>query len=417
MIHVCYGMYDRDGRYSKFCGTSIVSMFENTCHDVTVHLFHDNTLTLDNRDKFNLIAGKYNQQIKFYNVEELAAERFDYIRRSLSRRFANADSIIGMFYRLLMSELISQSIDKIIYLDAGDTLVNLDIKNIWNVELDDHPLAACLDNDRIKDVPMQRNIVDDGFVKYGNYFNSGVMIINPEKWRAESNKIFGDVFTFWLKNAHRYYFPDQDILNYCFANEAIHLPYDFNAFTNFERKSADRMTIKRKLYHFAGDTIELDCTDPFNRLYLEYFAKTPWFGSDIFGRFFNSISRFQKTAQMSLVNVTKLLAKRRRAFLVEKRNIPPVRELFEINDDELVIDASSVDVFERLIAALRFPDRQIQGGGRKNVFFILSGNYLGFRDFLVSRNFVEGIDFVNALPLVSGLVGIPTESYSIVRAM
>ena len=29
MIHVCYGLYDKDGRYSKFTGTSMLSMLEN----------------------------------------------------------------------------------------------------------------------------------------------------------------------------------------------------------------------------------------------------------------------------------------------------------------------------------------------------------------------------------------------------
>ena len=30
MIQVCYGLYDKDGRYSKFTGTSMLSIFENT---------------------------------------------------------------------------------------------------------------------------------------------------------------------------------------------------------------------------------------------------------------------------------------------------------------------------------------------------------------------------------------------------
>ena len=30
MIHICYGLHDRDGKYSKFVGMSMVSVFENT---------------------------------------------------------------------------------------------------------------------------------------------------------------------------------------------------------------------------------------------------------------------------------------------------------------------------------------------------------------------------------------------------
>ena len=29
MIHVCFGLHDKDGRYSKFTGTAMTSLFEN----------------------------------------------------------------------------------------------------------------------------------------------------------------------------------------------------------------------------------------------------------------------------------------------------------------------------------------------------------------------------------------------------
>ena len=75
MIHVCFGLYDKTGRYSKFTGTAMLSLFENTSADVTVHILHDDTLTQDNREKFIYLAGRYNQAVKFYNVEELCPTR------------------------------------------------------------------------------------------------------------------------------------------------------------------------------------------------------------------------------------------------------------------------------------------------------------------------------------------------------
>ena len=29
MIHVCFGLYDKNGTYSKFTGTTMLSIFEN----------------------------------------------------------------------------------------------------------------------------------------------------------------------------------------------------------------------------------------------------------------------------------------------------------------------------------------------------------------------------------------------------
>lgn len=189
MIHVCYGFNDNDGRYAKFCGTSILSMFENTSERITVHILHDDSLTVDNRDKFMYIAGQYNQTIKFYNVNVCAPERLNQLQRFLAMKFTKI-YVIGMFYRLLLPDIIAPEIDKIIYLDAGDTIVHMDIKNIWNVELEDHPLAAAADSDRIKHVPLERNLCEDGYVEHGKYFNSGVLLINLNHWRANIDKIF-----------------------------------------------------------------------------------------------------------------------------------------------------------------------------------------------------------------------------------
>ena len=63
MIHVCYAMRDESGKYSKFVGTSMLSMFENTREKITVHLIHDSTLSCENRKKFLQIVYKYDQEI------------------------------------------------------------------------------------------------------------------------------------------------------------------------------------------------------------------------------------------------------------------------------------------------------------------------------------------------------------------
>ena len=80
MIHVCFCMNDRTGHYSKFVGTAMLSIFENSNApsfppSITIHLLHDNTLTTDNRNKFSYIAERYGQIVKFYNMEELCAHK------------------------------------------------------------------------------------------------------------------------------------------------------------------------------------------------------------------------------------------------------------------------------------------------------------------------------------------------------
>ena len=38
MIHVCFCMYDKTGRYSKFTGTAMLSLFENLSAPPPVNL-------------------------------------------------------------------------------------------------------------------------------------------------------------------------------------------------------------------------------------------------------------------------------------------------------------------------------------------------------------------------------------------
>ncbi|MBE8953795.1 MAG: hypothetical protein SR1Q7_11740 [Quinella sp. 1Q7] len=67
MIHVCFSIFDANGLYSKFTGTSILSIFDNIASEVTIHILHDKTLTDENRNKFLTLAERYNQIIKFQN--------------------------------------------------------------------------------------------------------------------------------------------------------------------------------------------------------------------------------------------------------------------------------------------------------------------------------------------------------------
>ena len=76
MIHVCFGLHDKNGRYSKFTGTAILSLLENTSSEVTIHILHDNTLSTDNHDKFIYLVGRYGQHVKFYNVERVFLQKF-----------------------------------------------------------------------------------------------------------------------------------------------------------------------------------------------------------------------------------------------------------------------------------------------------------------------------------------------------
>ena len=90
MIHVCYGLHDRDGRYSKFTGTSMLSIFENVSTpppSVTVHILHDNTLSYNNWRNFIYIAGRYGQRVSSAPI------KFNSYRKNFPHTSARASAL------------------------------------------------------------------------------------------------------------------------------------------------------------------------------------------------------------------------------------------------------------------------------------------------------------------------------------
>ncbi len=107
-IHVCYAIYDKKGTFSKYTGTSMTSLLENTDSPVTLHLLHDATLTEDNRVKFEALTAKYGKEILFYDMETLCGEVLSGILEILP------DAIVTRFsqaalYRLLAGIVLPQS--------------------------------------------------------------------------------------------------------------------------------------------------------------------------------------------------------------------------------------------------------------------------------------------------------------------
>ena len=152
--------------------------------------------------------------------------------------------------------------------------------------------------------------------------------------------------------------------------------------------------LERGIYHFAGAKPDLDSGDAFNRLYLEYFLKTPWADADMFGNLQKALDKFWSEQKNLLLHMTNLLANRDRAFFVDSGNLAAAKNIFAIRDDELIITASELDAGKKLF------DAMTQSRGQK-IFFILAGNYSQIRVLLLNQKFVENVDFVDGTIFLS----------------
>ncbi len=400
MIQICFGLHDASGRYSKFVGTTMVSIFENTASPVTINILHDATLTEDNRDKFIQLAAKYNQRVEFHNVDELCPDEINFLREKLADKIKSRFSI-GAFYRLLTKKIFGGG--KMIYLDA-DIIVNLDIAELWQQDLQGYPLAAVLEIEAISGYMITNKfLLNNGIVKLENYFCSGVMILDLDKF---DEKFFREGVQFLADNPYCESV-DQDILNAFFSENYFKLAQKFDAFVPGEREC--KLPVQKKIYHYVGHSIGLDLSNGYNRLWFENFARTLWFNLDVIDHLGTEI-RKRHSLNINLIQMmTRLVFEHNRAFFVNPINLPAIKYIFSIQDDELIIefrDANSLNELLTKMTELR---------GRK-IFFIFTNDYLSMLGLLKHCGFKENADFVNGkLFLTAEQGGEPTDERNFIK--
>jgi lipopolysaccharide biosynthesis glycosyltransferase len=402
MIHVCFALRDETGKNSKFVGTSMLSIFENNSKPVpsiTVHILHDNTLTDDNRNKFNYLAGRYGQLVKFYNVEEICADKIEEIKS----RFADTDKSrfnVAAFYKFFIPQVLSSDILKAIYIETN-SIVNLDISKLWAVELGDKILGVVPALAIGSDIHMQSKLVNERLIKAEDYFDCSVLLMNLKALRTKEETITAGMD--FIKERNYRSLLDTSVLNYCFSLQTVKLPAQFNQFVRWARRNKE--PLMKKIYNYTGDTLQLELNDPFNLLWMEYFSKTAWFNAKAIGRLFNTFRR--NYAQLidgmkgSMRNTSTVMSGKTRSFFVMPQNVQATKELFNVRDDEEIILAGSPDSINNLIEAMK----RSEG---KTIFFIMIPRFqfstLVKAGFAFGKNFVNGIEFLselNKLPVLN----------------
>ena len=400
MIHVCFGLHDAEGRYSKFTGTTITSIFENTRSEVTAHILHDETLTDDNRKKFLQLAARYNQRVEFYNVEEICPDGIKFLRDKLAEKIQPRLSI-GMFYRLFAKKILSKTTDRIIYLDS-DTIVNFDIAELWQIDLKNFPLAAVPEISiglETYKVPACRK----GIIPVENYFNSGVVMFDPNYF---TEKFLADGVQFLLDNPECYSL-DQDILNFSFSKHYLKLEPKFNSCVAVERH--DKKPVSKKIYHYMGRAVGLDMKEDFQRLWMDYFLRTPWCDVQAVGHLCEEFDNYDAEIKTLLMKLSAALIGKKRAFITFAAYIDAIKKFFDANDKELIVIETFID-FNELIRAIKKL--------RKNyVFFSMVENFTIMRNIFSDIGLVENKDYFNGMNFLAKSHGCRVSSYRFVKAM
>lgn len=218
-----------DKKYIEYLSVTIYSIIKNSSneHNYDITILYNDIYDFQKRFLLSMIENKPNISIKFFNMQ-------DYIKKySLNNLFIRTDMSLAAYYRLFIGEIF-EKYEKILYLDS-DLIINRDIAQLFNTELSDYSLGACLDTnianymfvreDDKKYMSDFRNYMRNTFKYYDSkrYFNSGVLLINIKNFRKTK---LSDLLDLARNNTK--YFHDQNVLNVAFANDFKILPPEWN---------------------------------------------------------------------------------------------------------------------------------------------------------------------------------------------
>jgi len=200
---------------------------------------------------------------------------------------------IATYYRLLISKLIPNHVDKAIYFDC-DIVVRHSLIDLWNYSISENAIGAVYQVSKTNIIAAKRL----GYPAKFGYFNAGVLLINLKYWRE--NRISEKLFEYLNLKKEVIVFHDQDALNGLLYDKCFKLPCKWNMLTIFFMKDTltindfengeiinnykdykDQMLIEKNdpsVIHFVYKPKPWNpgCTHPYKHEYFQYLRFTPW---------------------------------------------------------------------------------------------------------------------------------------------
>lgn len=287
IIHVGFGLHDKDGHYSVWVGTAMQSIIDHTDSKLCFHILHDETVSEENKRKLAQVAHQKGDVVEFYKIDHTEFECI----KDCTQTFT-----IGCMFRCMLAELLP-NLSKIIYLDA-DLFVNRDIKELWDVDIREYCLAGVVDEGVINfSIP---DILNEYPNIYRNqYFNSGVLFMNLDKIREKGH--LKELVVDFLVNNREATYPDQDALNVLFHNKILYLDSSWNRFVSLHRED-NKDNLDNAVFHYAGkNSLILYSQSKIDMEYFKTICRTPWSNYEIdhqingcVGRLTDRINQYEK---------------------------------------------------------------------------------------------------------------------------
>ncbi len=227
-----------DDNYVPYLAVALQSMIDNASKDYiyNIHILAT-SLSDSNKDCLN----KFNSQNVNLNIVDVTLSLAS-VKTKLQLRDYYSTAI---YYRLFIADLFP-NYPKAIYLDC-DIVVLEDISKLYNIDISNDYLAA-IPEEVMTNVDIFGDYAEQVLgVNRENYFNSGILLMNLEKFRNDN--VFS-TFAKLLKTVKFIVAPDQDYLNFICKDNVKLLDIGWNK-TPINEVDFDKSDLK--IVHYKMD--------------------------------------------------------------------------------------------------------------------------------------------------------------------
>lgn len=261
MLHLAITL-DQNLFVQLFALLSSIIKNKNSNTQIIIHCIATG-LTIKQLSTINQYLESNEILINYYEINNKLTSKF-YIHNTKSFTMA-------AYYRLFFPQLIDKDIDRLLYIDI-DTLVLKDLTNLYSTNLEDMVLGAVYDN-YVKTQPLI------GIIEENQYFNSGVLLIDCQKWRDQN--ITQKCVEYLLEYPKNILFVDQCVLNaviqnnYKKLNKNNNMMYSYLPTKSTKNEMAEVLSNITILHFTLQKPWKMMCKNPFRNLYRLYLKNSP----------------------------------------------------------------------------------------------------------------------------------------------
>ena len=196
-----------DDGYAPYLHVALISLIKNASKDrryKIIVVYQE--LNEENRNNLAKLVEDYpNFEMEF----KFMKQSLDMITDRIENRLRSDYFTMTIYFRIFIPDMYPEY-DKAIYIDS-DIIVPGDISELYDTDMHDNLIGVVTDGS-VNDVPeLQRYMTESLGLKLGDYFNSGMLLMNMKELR---NVHLAEHFLYLL---NKYQFdcvaPDQDYLN------------------------------------------------------------------------------------------------------------------------------------------------------------------------------------------------------------